>query len=282
MKKPALLLTTLILALAPLRAQQIITASEGGGASIVVDVKDDGTALVVASGDKKPRAASPKVKFNVKPGATYHDAYLQLKDYKMKDVEGQDEVLISGTAIADRALKAAFVAVEIRSIDGRTINVKLAGLPNLAPGQPVQFSLQVPGKSAKKAKTRPIVHFMCASLELINSSMRPEEIEAAKAKRDEFTLKKTPNRPVAVAYAVPPAYPESQRGIPDVRTVKVKAIINPQGTGTEVSVVEGVVAELDEAACTAVKAWRFTPAIKDGQFVESSAVVPVKFAPMAK
>lgn len=282
MKKSASLLTALLLTLAPLHAQQIITASEGGGSSIVIDVKDDGTALVVAAGDKTPRAASPKVKFNTKAGATYHDAFLKLKDYKIKDVEGADEVLITGTAIPDRPLKAAFVAVEIRSIDGRTVDVKLAGLPNLAPNKPGQFSLQVPGKSAKKAKSRPVVHFMCAALELINSSMRPDEIETAKTKRDEVTLKKTPNRAVAMAYAVPPAYPVSQRGVAEMRTVKVKAHIGPDGNVTGTEVEAGVNPELDAAAVEAVKTWVFVPAIKGGEFVESSAVIPVKFAPMAK
>jgi len=87
---------------------------------------------------------------------------------------------------------------------------------------------------------------------------------------------------VAMAYAVPPAYPESQRGVPDVRTVKVKALVGPDGKVIETSAAEGVNAELDAAACDAVKKWLFVPATKDGQFVESAAVVPVKFAPMAK
>lgn len=283
MKKYASTLTALLLVLSPLRAQQVITAAEGGGASIVVDVKDDGTAMVVAHGDQAPRAASPKVKFNTKPGVTYHDAFLKLKDYKMKEVEGADgQVLITGTVTPDRPLKAAFVAVEIRSIDGRTIDVRLAGLPNLAPNRPGQFSIQVPGKAAKKAKSRPVVHFMASNLELINSAMQPAEIEAAQAKRSEYTLKKTPNRKVAPVYTVPPAYPPAQRGVAEVRTVKVKALIDPEGKVTAATVAEGVGPELDAAACAAVKAWIFAPAIKDGQFVESSAVIPVKFAPMAK
>jgi TonB family protein len=149
----------------------------------------------------------------------------------------------------------------------------------MSPAKPATYAIQVAGKPNKKSKTRPVVHYLSGVLEMTHSEMSAEEIAAAKTKRDEFTLKKTPERPVAVVYATSPSYPEALRATGEAGTAKILCRIGVDGRVTESTIQEASAPEFGQAAQQAAQTWLFAPAIKDGQFVEADILVPVDFSP---
>ncbi|MEO5963282.1 MAG: energy transducer TonB [Thermomonas sp.] len=78
----------------------------------------------------------------------------------------------------------------------------------------------------------------------------------------------------------PPSYPREalRRGIGG--TVRVKATIAPDGSVERMEVADSSGDRyLDRAAMDAVRRWRFTPAMRNGQPVSATVVIPVDFAP---
>lgn len=265
------------LLLVPARAQQMVAAKEGYDAKVVVAVKEDDTPMVLVG--SKVREAVKRARLFLKPGATYHDAQFTITEFKMKPAGEQGQVLITATVTPDRPVARSFVAVEVRGSDGRTESVRVTGLPAMNPAKPATYAIQVPGKPNRKSKTRPLVHYFAGALEVIHSEMTPAEISAAKAKRDEFTLKKTQDRPVTVVYAVPPSYPEALRETAQGGTAKVQCRIGLDGRVIESKLKEASAPEFGEAAVNAVQDWLFAPAIKNGRFIEAEILVPIDFSP---
>ena len=75
-----------------------------------------------------------------------------------------------------------------------------------------------------------------------------------------------------------PPYPDVSRRRGEEGTVYVRITLTADGRITTVQLDRSSgMARLDEAALSAVRAWRFTPATRGGQGVSTSVVVPVKF-----
>lgn len=279
--KTLLLLSLSFLPLTVARAQNVIVAKEGFDTNPVVAVKSDDTPIVAVKGKMRPAVA--KAKLTIRAGTTYHEAFFTVKPFKIQDAAEAGQVLITGTVAPDRAVPYSFVAVEVKGTDRQTKYVRVTALPNnLSPTTPGSFAIQVAGKAGKKAKNRPEVHFFVGTMEAINSSMSADEIAKAKAKRDEYTLAHTSARDVAPAYAVAPDYPAALRDSGLTGSAKILCHIDRDGQVTTAKVQEASAPEFGEAAAAAVKGWLFVPAIKDGQFVETDAVIPINFAPVTK
>jgi protein TonB len=77
---------------------------------------------------------------------------------------------------------------------------------------------------------------------------------------------------------VMPKYPElaRRRGLEGV--VLLRLVIGISGELKDVQVVEGAERYFEEAALAAVKASRYAPATKNGQSIECSALLPIRFA----
>ena len=96
------------------------------------------------------------------------------------------------------------------------------------------------------------------------------------------------NRPAAVsrdarpmAGNAEPKYPASMLRAGVGGTVVVLAEVDAQGNPVNVSVVErSGERDLDRAALTAVKQWRFEPAMRNGKAIATSVKVPVDFKPI--
>ena len=75
-----------------------------------------------------------------------------------------------------------------------------------------------------------------------------------------------------------PPYPLVSRARDEEGTVFVKVLLSPQGRvqAVQLDKTSGF-QRLDEAALQAVKHWRFAPATRGGQGVETWVVVPVRF-----
>ena len=83
----------------------------------------------------------------------------------------------------------------------------------------------------------------------------------------------TPPRPVKMTR---PRYPQDAfvKGVEG--TVEIRFTIDEKGKPRALKVVESI-AGLDEAALATVREWRFTPAMKDGKPVSTTASAPVSF-----
>ena len=77
---------------------------------------------------------------------------------------------------------------------------------------------------------------------------------------------------------IPPGYPPLSAQLGEQGIVVVRMAIGADGFVTAIDVVQtSGYPRLDEAAVTALRKWRFTPAIGNGQPVPSEQILPVRF-----
>lgn len=77
---------------------------------------------------------------------------------------------------------------------------------------------------------------------------------------------------------VMPKYPEMARRRGLEGMVVLRLVIGVSGELKDVQIVEGAERYFEEAALAAVKASRYAPATKNGQSIECSALLPIRFA----
>lgn len=109
--------------------------------------------------------------------------------------------------------------------------------------------------------------------ELAEADLPPEP--PAAAPQSPGTSETTPAR---VLVNPSPVYPPDalRRGLEGL--VLLRVTIGPDGRVTEVSVARSSgVRKLDESARDAVRRWKFEPAMRDGNTVEWTARLPVRF-----
>lgn len=106
----------------------------------------------------------------------------------------------------------------------------------------------------------------------------------APAKKATTTSKRTPavrrdREPQLIASSqVMPRYPAAALRSGETGTVMVEVAVDSKGVPTDVSIENrSGNRELDRAALSAVKQWRFQPALRDGTQVASTVMVPVQF-----
>jgi protein TonB len=76
----------------------------------------------------------------------------------------------------------------------------------------------------------------------------------------------------------PPRYPLTARRAGEQGTVTLRVLVLPDGRASRVAVEKSSGSpQLDAAALEAVKAWRFTPARRGADAVESWMLVPIVF-----
>lgn len=75
-----------------------------------------------------------------------------------------------------------------------------------------------------------------------------------------------------------PDYPPQSRRLEEEGMVKLKVRVNQEGRAIAVEVAQSSgFRRLDTAAVEAVRNWRFVPARRDGQPLEATVIVPVRF-----
>jgi TonB family protein len=86
-------------------------------------------------------------------------------------------------------------------------------------------------------------------------------------------------KPAQVIKKVTPVYPNDARSTGLRGTVKVAAVILPDGTLNDLVVLSSPNANLALAALLAVRQWRYSPTYLDGQAVEANLTIDVNFEP---
>jgi TonB family protein len=102
--------------------------------------------------------------------------------------------------------------------------------------------------------------------------------EPALAKSQTVAAKVSPIAPVAIQSKPAPVYTEEARRLRVEGDVVVQVVFSATGEIRIVGVVKGLGHGLDEAAVAATRQIRFTPARRDGQFVDYPATIHVVFA----
>ena len=108
--------------------------------------------------------------------------------------------------------------------------------------------------------------------------MRVDFTEPALAKAQTVVAKASPLAPVAIQSKPAPVYTEEARRLRIEGDVVVQVVFSATGEIRIVGVVKGLGHGLDEAAVAATRQIRFTPARRDGQFVDYPATIHVVFA----
>ena len=83
--------------------------------------------------------------------------------------------------------------------------------------------------------------------------------------------------PPRVTIQAPATYPPQALKDGTEGTVYVEAVITEKGRVSSTKVIKTEADVLNDAACAAVKNWRFTPAMKDGKNVAATVTIPFKF-----
>jgi TonB family protein len=102
--------------------------------------------------------------------------------------------------------------------------------------------------------------------------------EPALTKAQTAAAKVSPIAPVAIQSKPAPVYTEEARRLRVEGDVVVQVVFSATGEIRIVGVVKGLGHGLDEAAVAATRQIRFTPARRDGQFVDYPATIHVVFA----
>lgn len=97
----------------------------------------------------------------------------------------------------------------------------------------------------------------------VESSLSPDEMTSSEAALDSQIVTKKPR----VVYQVKIEYPLEAEKNRIEGPVKLSVIVDPQGSVTEVKILEGPGYGLNEAAASALRKFRFSPAEKDGKNV---------------
>jgi TonB family protein len=113
----------------------------------------------------------------------------------------------------------------------------------------------------------------------VNKSVKSVDFsEPALAKAQTVAAKVSPIAPVAIQSKPAPVYTEEARRLRVEGDVVVQVVFSATGEIRIVGVVKGLGHGLDEAAVAATRQIRFTPARRDGHFVDYPATIHVVFA----
>ena len=107
---------------------------------------------------------------------------------------------------------------------------------------------------------------------------RPAGDEAAGNKGDDKAPEYAFDEPPTLVRYVPPAYPAEARAAGYEGTVLIRVTVGTKGKVTGAKVIQSdVTPAMDEAAIDAAKQFLFKPAKLNGEPVEASMAVPIRF-----
>jgi TonB family protein len=109
-----------------------------------------------------------------------------------------------------------------------------------------------------------------------------ESVGAGAALRDAVLPPRDPSKQSKVIFPkekkkVKPVYPEAARRAGVGGTVKIATIILPDGTLDDLVVLSAPSGDLAVAALVAARQWRYSPAYRDGEGIETSLTIDIKF-----
>ncbi|MES1166448.1 MAG: energy transducer TonB [Pseudomonadota bacterium] len=248
-----------------------------------------GNPLIVVDG--KETSAAGATLYSLQKAQAYRKGLIKISELRVTDVRIEDTtggtiVLygtdINGHATSDVPLKRCFIVLEIAS--GLDKGLYVSELVDLEAGrdQKIRVSSRLQERLLDGHYT---LHFFSDGLELLNTTMSPDYIAEQTKKTDELMLKRQADHPVRMAAGIAPAvpvYPAELRPQHLAGSAKVSCTINAHGEIVAVAVVDSTHPLFGESLAAAARQWKFEPALKDHQYVESTVIVPFSFKPPAE
>jgi TonB family protein len=186
------------------------------------------------------------------------------------------EMQIRASAKSDVPLENCFFVLELMS--WKDTSFLFARMPNLEAGKEedfdLSFKLQIPLEEGHYR-----VHIFSDGVELLHSRMPADYLAAQKQKSDDFLSGRKTEFDAVPAHKVQAVYPAELTASAMEGRVKVNCRINNRGQVASAEVVESNHPAFSEPALAAVRQWKFDPAVKDRQLVESTEIVTVLVKP---
>jgi TonB family protein len=222
--------------------------------------------------------------FSLGKAAAYGKGFVTISGFTVTCTPNTDQTIyageINGHLQSEVTLKRCFFVLEIKS--GLSKGLYATELDEMTAGKSVLLHLIV-----KLLENLPEgqyeIHIFSDGLEMLNSRMSPDYVAEQTKKTDEL-IAKSHDHPVSMSRTVAPVlpvYPAALVAQGLTGMAKVSCTINEKGDVTDVKVVGADNPLFGEALATAARQWKFDPAVKAGQFVESTAVIPFTFKPSA-
>ena len=149
----------------------------------------------------------------------------------------------------------------------RAIAARLAPLRGVAVKKVVEVTRQFEGST-------PFTETLTESLQGFRPELAPD---SAFELPSGFRYQERSLAPPRKTKNVPPAYPTDAQRARIQGVVLIEAMIGPDGKVQDARVIRSI-PELDQAAIHAVRKWRYTPAVLDGQAVPVVMTVTVSFS----
>jgi len=244
-----------------------------------------GNAIVVVDGKEANAAGSTQ--FTLQPVPAYRKGLVTVSQLGVTDTRNENGTsILYGTDInahllTDVPLKRCFVVLEIPA--GLDKGLYVSELADLNPGEDRKMRISEQFQE-RLLEAKYTLHFFSDGAELLNTTMDPAYIAEQTKKTDqvmrEAMLKKQPDHSVRMAPGIAPAvpvYPADLKAQGIAGSAKVSCTINANGDLVSVSVVDATDPRFGEALAAAARQWKFEPAVKDHQFVDTTVVVPYDF-----
>ena len=186
------------------------------------------------------------------------------------------EMRVLGAAKSDVTRRNCFFVLELTG--WKDSGFLYSQLPVLEAGKEVEFELnfklQVPLEEGRYK-----LHLFSDGVELLHSKMPADYLAVQKEKTDDFANGRRTEFDAVPAHIVRAVYPADLKADGLVGRVRVKCGIDAMGQVTSAEVAETNDPAFAEPALTAVRQWKFDPAVKDRHLVESTEVVSVVIKP---
>jgi len=189
------------------------------------------------------------------------------------------ELRAEGRVTSDTTFRDCFIVME--EVAPTEKGLAFAELPDLVAGEFVQLNLIFPlSDQPELANYR--VHIFSNGIERLHSKMKPPYLAAQKQKTTALLSGKVKDYPAIFAHGRDAAYPEALKASGATGTARVRCHVTKNGDVASTELVSASAPAFGEAALAAVPKWKFDPAIKGLQFVESDVELPIEFKPPKK
>jgi TonB family protein len=214
---------------------------------------------------------------------SYADGYIKFEDFRVDPVFDENgtpddkDFILKGTLVSDRNLQSNFLLFEFEADPGNPSAIVIAEAPDLTSGVRTTLRLKVPQDPTLRLQERNYyVHFFSGIHEHVTSLMPDADQAVAKTRTDAEILANTADRPLKVVLPVAPDWPSDiPTSVEGNATIRWR--VGTDGLVLEASVVKATNPEFGANAVAAVKEWLFAPAIKNHEYVETTAETTLNF-----
>jgi len=290
-----LLVAFMALLVAPVaRAQHSLVVIRGNGIPGLVKaaiMSGDNAQAEVANWDDTSLHPLPgAIGFTLGSAPLWASGFMDVSHLAVEIVPGEEVLRTHGYLKSDTALPNCVIAIVAKSLATKKVPehdeiqiypIPPAGNQNMMPsGEPVYLERRWGlGPLSDYSHVTWELRFFSNGLEVPTTSMKPEEIAAARSKTDAYLLH---DHPATMLFGRRPTYPEDLKARNISGSATLRFVVGRCGDVDSVKIVSATAPAFGEAAANAAEQWLFTPAVQNHRSVEQTVEFPIEFkAPKA-